>query len=193
MNYWESITMRLDDRKENRTNDEIDGVTEVRFEKAGNVPDKQDNIHTRDQIVALLTSGAPPWMSDDKYPFLAGRTDLWSYKDAVLVAAKDIEEVRLGLLDRWDEERGHYCEQRVKYPGLYYSQNRFGAWDDRRDAHLVWRKEDWRIARELVAKMWNLQDEKAIHDYCDCPYFGVDDEEQWEKAAEAIEHDPDLR
>jgi len=184
--------MRLDDRNENRTGDEIDSITQVKFEKAGNVPDEQDNIHTRDQIVALLTTGAPSWMSDENYPFLAGRTDLWSYKDAVLVAAKDVEEIRLGLSCRWDGEQGCCREQSVEYSELCYTQIGFGAWDDRRDAHLVWRRKDWRIARELVAKMWNLRDEEAIYDYCDCPDFGVDHEEPWAKAAEAIERDPHL-
>ena len=160
--------MRLDDRKDNRTNGEIDDVAEVTFRKAkSDMPDEQDNIHTRDQILALLTTGAPSWISDEKYTFLARRTDLWSYKDAVLVAAKDIEEVRLGLFSGSDGVQDRHCEQRVKQPELCYTLSGFGAWDDRRDAHLVWRRKDWRIARELVAKMWNLRDEDAIYEYCD--------------------------
>lgn len=164
------------DRNGNSASDEMVGVTEVSFESAHR-PDPQDNIHTKDQILALLEDGAPSWMSDETYPFLAGRTDLLSYKDAVLVAAKNIS----GLGDE-------------KYAELQSTWSHFGAWDDRNYiALLVWRKKDWKIARELVAKMWNMRDEKAIHYYYDCPYFGFDLEEQWEKAAEAIEHDPDLR
>jgi hypothetical protein len=140
-------------------------------------PDPQDNIHTRDQIVALLTVGAPSWMSDGKCSSLANRTDLWSYKDAVLVAENDIEEVRLELLDEREEK-------------LCYTYSHFGDWDHRNYvAYLMWRKKDWRIARELVAKMWNMQNETAIHEYYDCPHFGFDPEEEWEKAADAIERD----
>ena len=164
------------DRDGNSASDEMAGVTEVSFERV-DPPDPQDNIHTKDQILALLADGAPSWMSDEKYPFLAGRTDLYCYKDAVLVAAKNIS----GLSEE-------------KYAELQSMWSHFGAWDDRNYiALLVCRKQDWKIARELVAKMWNLRDEKAIHDYYDCPCFGFDLEEQWEKAAEAIEHDPDVR
>jgi hypothetical protein len=164
--------------------EEIDDVTEVNFERAkGDVPDEQDNIYTKDQIVALLTIGAPSWMSDETYSFLAGMTDLYSYKDSILVAAECIEEVRFELFSG-----GGGC--RVKYPSIYHTRTRFGAWDDRYVAYLVWRKKDWRIARELVAKMWNMRDERAIHDYYDCPRFGWDPDEQWEKAAEFVEHQP---
>ena len=52
MNYWELIFVRLDDRNENRTGDEIGGVTQVSFGKAkSDMPGEQDNIHTKDQIV----------------------------------------------------------------------------------------------------------------------------------------------
>ncbi len=177
------LDAELSDRSGNSASDEMAGVTEVSFERV-DPPDPQDNIHTKDQIVALLMDGAPSWMSDETYPFLAGRTDLLSYKDAVLVAPNALE---VG----WHGEEA--LKELAKYPELYYSQNRFGAWDDRRIAYLVWRKQDWKTAGELVAKMWNMRNEKAIHDYYDYPYFGFDFEEQWEKAAEAIEHDPDLR
>lgn len=164
----------LSDGSGNPAIDEMADITVVSFEKADR-PDPQDNIHTKDQILALLSEGAPSWMSDERYPLLAGRTDLCCYRDAVLVAASDVSEL-----------------QRGEYPELGFARPSFGAWGDRYSAWLVWRKADWRIARELVAKMWNMRDERAIHNYYDCPYFGFDSEEQWEKAAEAIEHDPDV-
>jgi hypothetical protein len=162
-------------------------VIEVNFERVETSWDPQDNIRTTEDIVALLTDGAPSWMTIAKYPFIKGRTDLRNFKDAVLVTGQHITEVINGC-----EEEG-FCEGRAEFPTLYYFVSGFGAWGSRRTAYLFWRMQDWKIARELVSMMWNMRNEMAIHDYYDCPYFGFDPDDEWANGAEGVEADPDLR
>jgi hypothetical protein len=142
-------------------------VADVEFTaaKADNLPVRQ--VYTKEQILELLNDGAPSWASDKRYGFLADRDDLCNYKDIVLVAARDITEL-------------------LGFPELEAAHSHFGESGNKRpEALVVWRKRDWRIARELVAKMWNLRDEGSIHFFYDCP-FGCD-EGRHELEALAIE------